>query len=254
MADRYNKKRHIDDVETVPVTVRLPQECAKTVLDHINSIYVGTIIRIYDRDYGVEGQLATAHWVTEKGLFVTLHDESKSNFVNLTYQTWVVDHRCVKPGSMLLHFRQGSNDIKDDLRTKTISEVKLRNSRILMNHTVMDFPTEADRQTYQCHLFRLTCNCGYSKKVKKYTCSASNIQNGGKMYYGCADKYNDSEEACNFFVWQHEIEHGELVKCQCGILCKRINISSKGFLPVFKFICINQRNKYHHGCKFVQDA
>ncbi len=95
---------------------------------------MGTIVRIYDRAYSAEGQLATAHWATKNGLFFTLHDESKSDFVNLTHQTWVVDHRCVKSGSMLLHYQQGSNDIKDDLRNKTISEVKLRNSPILMNH------------------------------------------------------------------------------------------------------------------------
>ena len=30
----------------------------------------------------------------------------------------------------------------------------------------MDYPTQADRQTYRCSLFRLTCNYGLSKQLK----------------------------------------------------------------------------------------
>ena len=74
--------------------------------DHINTVHVGTILRIYYQSYGVEGQLATAHWATENGIFVTLNDESKSNFMHLINYTWVVDQRCVKPVSMLLHIRE----------------------------------------------------------------------------------------------------------------------------------------------------
>ena len=36
------------------------------VNDHINSVYVGTILRIYNPAYSIEGQLATAHWAEQK--------------------------------------------------------------------------------------------------------------------------------------------------------------------------------------------
>ena len=56
-------------------------------------------------------------------------------------------------------------------RKKTVNEIKQQNRRILMNDTMMRFPTEIDRCTYECCLFMLTCNCGYSKQVQKYTYS-----------------------------------------------------------------------------------
>ena len=137
-----------------PVTV-LDNKYKDTVRSHVNSVYVGTIIRIYDSAYSDEGQLATAHWVTEQGLYVTLHDEQRSDFISLKYKTFVVDHRLVKPGAFRLFSCTGTDNIKDEERSKTINEVKQKNSRILMNHMVMDFPTQRDRQTYQCSLFKL---------------------------------------------------------------------------------------------------
>ena len=122
-----------------------------------------------------------------------------------------------------------------------------------MNHVVMDFPTQRDRETYECSLFKLTCNCGFSKKAKVYTCSESNKVNGGQRYYGCVDKYSTSIQSCNFFVWEREIEHKMYELCECGILCKRINICQKGMEPVFKFVCVNRNNKYHPGCYVFRD-
>ena len=49
-------------------------------------------------------------------------------------------------------------------------------------------------------------------------------------------------------------EHGKFVTCQCGDLCKKINISKMGFLPVHKFVCINQNNKLYPGCKVSKDC
>ena len=128
------------------------------------------------------------------------------------------------------------------------------NSQILTNDTLMDFPTQADRETYRCSLFRLTCNCGMSKKAKVYTCSDSNIKNKGKRYYACCDRYRNTTQSCNFFVWEEEIEHETYTMCECGVLCKRINISKEGFLPDYKFVCVNRGNKYHKGCKYWKDA
>ena len=56
-----------------------------------------------------------------------------------------------------------------------------------------------------------------------------------------------------FFVWESEVEHHRYIKCECGTLCKKVNVSKKGLLPVFKFICINRYNKVHPGCKVYLD-
>ena len=91
------------------------------VNDHINSVYVGTILRIYDPAYSIEGQLATAHWATEKGVFFTLHDEQRSDLISLEYKTWVVDPRPVKPDPLRLFNRSGKDDMKDETRKLTIN-------------------------------------------------------------------------------------------------------------------------------------
>jgi len=235
-------------------TVQLPESCKESVRNHINSVYVGSIVRIYDPAYGPEGHLVTTHWRTEDGIYATLHDDWKMGFVSLKYKTWVVDQRQVKPGSFRLFSRFGTDDIEEENKVNTINEIRQKNSRILINNTLMDYPTQADRQTYQCSLFRLTCNCGLSKQLKKYKCSETNQTNRGKWYYACVDRYCNSAESCNFFVWEHELEHDSYVTCKCGTLCKKINTSKDGFLPVYKYVCINRSNKYHKGCNFYSDG
>ena len=235
------------------LTTVVPDGFKDKVNDHINSVYVGTVIRIYEPPYSVEGQLATAHWVTEQGVYVTLRDEQRCDFITLKYKIWVVDHRPVKPGAMRLFTCPETDDMKDENRKLTINEIKQKNQRILMNNMVMKFPTTRDQHTYECSLFKLTCNCGYSKKLKKYTCSHTNLENGGRKYYGCVDKYSRNTTSCNFFVWENEIEHQTYQTCKCGILCKRINISKKGSVPTFKFVCVNGQNKTHQGCNAFYD-
>ena len=122
-----------------------------------------------------------------------------------------------------------------------------------MNDTLIDFPTKADRESYRCSLFHITCNWNNSERAVTYSCYRSNPENAGKLYYGCPKKYTNSEESCNFFVWKTEVEHKKYITCKCGILCKKINISAKGMLPIYKFVCINRNNKYHHGCKVMFD-
>ena len=255
MRSRKLKRSHLEDSPVCGnLMERLPQSCQKSVRTHINSVYVGTLIRIYDPRYGMEGQLATAHWYTEDGVFVTLHNDQRCDFINLKYKKWVVDQRCVKVGAFKLFSKASFNDIEDDLRNKTINEIKQRNHRILMNYIYMDFPTKRDQESYECTLFRMTCNCGCSKQVKKYTCSMNNSENAGRRYYGCSERYTSSHDSCNFFVWESEIEHEKYITCECGTLCKKVNISQKGFLPVFKFVCINRHNEVNPGCKTFLDA
>ena len=128
---------------------------------------MASILRVYDQQDNPEGRLVTVHWGTEDGLFVTSHEKEVSEFIQLKYKQWVVDHRMVKPGSYLLFKRYGTDDISNDHKNKTINELKQINHKILQNNILMDFPTERDRQTYECELFRLTCNCGFSKQVTK---------------------------------------------------------------------------------------
>ena len=104
-----------------------------------------------------------------------------------------------KVGVFKLFSKASSNDIDEDLQNKTINEIKQRNYRILMNYTFMDFPSRKDRESYDSTLFKMTCNCGCSKQVKKYSCSKSNAANAGRRYYGCEDRYTSSQDSCNFF-------------------------------------------------------
>ena len=111
----------------------------------INSVYVESIVRIYDASYGPEGHQVTTHWITEDSIFATLHEDGKMGFVSLKYKTWVLDQRQVKLGSFRLFARFGTNNIEEENKINTINEIKQKNSRILMNKTLMDYPTQADR-------------------------------------------------------------------------------------------------------------
>ena len=97
---------------------RLPDRCKNTVHTHVNTIYVETVIRVYDPKFEPSDQFVTAHWCTEEGIFVTLHTEQKSTFLDLKYKSLVVDHGLVKPGAFKLCTRYGTNDIEDELRKK----------------------------------------------------------------------------------------------------------------------------------------
>ena len=247
-----NKKRKVLEPTIInPGHIPLPVECRHTVRNHINSIYVASIVRVYDQKYKPEGRLVTVHWATDDGLYVTCHDKKICEFLHLKYKSWVVDHRMVKPGSFLVFRRYGTNDIKDDTRNKTVNEMKQLNSKILQNDTLMDFPTEKDRQTYECELFRLTCNCGFSKRVKKMECSKSNPHNPGKWYYACKDRYNNKNTSCNFFVWSIELEHMSYMKCHCGKLCKKTNFEQNNTMSKKVYVCVNRNNKIKPGCNFI---
>jgi len=118
----------------------------------------------------------------------------------------------------------------------------------------MDYPSERDRQTYECELFKLTCNCGFSKQVTKMQCSESNPKNPGKMYYACVDRYTNKMSSCNFFVWATELEHSTYMKCLCGKLCKKIEIKQNNMEPKDTFVCVNRNNKSNPGCTFFEYA
>ena len=89
----------------------------------------------------------------------------------------------------------------------------------------MNFPTEMDRSSYQCCMFMLTCKCGFSKKIKRYTCSNTNPENAEKEYLGCKDRYTSSGFCCNFFVWAKELVHNHFKKCRCENYVKKLNLT-----------------------------
>ena len=65
MSNHTEKKRKPSETfEHVSEKMQLPVSCRLTVKTHVNSIYVDSIVRIYDKRYGTEGQLVTVHWGT----------------------------------------------------------------------------------------------------------------------------------------------------------------------------------------------
>ena len=119
MSNEYKKKRTFNNVEQTKDEQTfecLPSTCKGTVRTHVNTVYVVTIICIYDKNVGPEGHLVTAHWAVNGRLFVTLHGQCVSKFIRLDNQHWVVDHQAVKPGSIILARRHGTNDITDSFK------------------------------------------------------------------------------------------------------------------------------------------
>ena len=249
----YRKKRKGNlSIDLKNYYVNLPNDCKDTVKTHINTVYVGSVLRVFDSSLPPEGCIVRANWITEHGLHVTFLEERRCGFIILDGKSWVVDNDLVFPGAVRLFRKPRTDDIQWDMKIKTDNETRIFNNKILMNQVVMSYPTERDRQTYECALFRLTCNCNYSLKVKQYTCSQSNPINSGRKYYGCCNKYNHKVGACNFFVWKDEIDHEQYRTCKCGKLSKQIKISSDNLPNITKFVCVNRRNK-EEGCDMWED-
>ena len=92
-----------------------------TVERHINSVYVGTIIRLLGSSSNTKGRLATAHWVDKRGVFVTYQNKEISTFLDLRDKTFVVDHRDVRPDSFQLFTKFGTNDMDVEPGKKTLT-------------------------------------------------------------------------------------------------------------------------------------
>ena len=70
------------------------------------------VVWVYEPALGDEGQLVTAHWMDDRGIFVTCHEKQKSHFINLKYNQWVINQRSVKPGVYCLFWLYGTDDVK----------------------------------------------------------------------------------------------------------------------------------------------
>ena len=106
------------------------------------------------------------------------------------------------------------------------------------------------------YIFVWLVTVGSVKKVKKYECSQTSLNNTGKIYYVCEDRYTNKTCSCNFFVLAKELEHNIYVTCHCSKLCKKVqwNLNSSGDTSTFRFVCINRSNKSHPGCGFVENV
>ena len=82
-----------------------------TVERHINSVYVGTIIRLLGSSSNTKGRLAIAYWADKRGVFVTYQNKEISTILDLRDKTFVVDHRDVRSGSFQLFKKFGTNDM-----------------------------------------------------------------------------------------------------------------------------------------------
>ena len=95
MEMKPNKKRTHCDIWDTPDSdvLQLPESCRKNVRTYVNTVYIETILRIYNQSYGPERQLVTAHWSSNNEIYVAPHDNEICSFVDIRYQQWVVEHK-----------------------------------------------------------------------------------------------------------------------------------------------------------------
>ena len=234
----------------------LPKKCKDSVSEHFNTIYTNSILRVFDKSGEYTGQLCRAHVRTTHGIYCSILSKKRCESIDIRNMTWVVDNSEVCVRSQVLWHRTGTNDIENELKPLTMNEKRQISHKRLLNDIMMKWPTKKDQASFDCLKYALTCNCGYSLKVKPYTCSMDNENNAGRTYYGCCNKFIGN--SCNFFVWESDIDHGFYRKCHCGKLAKMINIKSKdpSVNPVYKFVCINGKNQSDRlgkGCSMFED-
>ena len=75
MSKQYCNKRKYskDDNNDLYPVKRLSEEDHVTIERHINTVYVGTVIRLLGTYNNEKGKLATAHWMDKRGVFLTYH-------------------------------------------------------------------------------------------------------------------------------------------------------------------------------------
>ena len=122
MSKQYCNKRKYskDDNNDLYPVKRLSEEDHVTIERHINTVYVGTVIRLLGTYNNEKGKLATAHWMDKRGVFLTYHSEQTSTFFDLKDKTFVVDHKSVKPGSFQLFRKFGTDDIEYQKKIKPL--------------------------------------------------------------------------------------------------------------------------------------
>ena len=250
------------DSDTFPprkevVVTTLPRECIHSVIKHYNTIYTNSLIRVWNDKGAYRGQLCRVHTRTSRGLLCSIEGDVKDDNVlrsiDIRNCRWVVCNHEVMYRAWVIWKRDGTDDILNDNAQLTTNERKRKASECLMNDVSFHFPSKKERESYDCYKYALTCNCGYSMRVKSYTVSPDNEANAGKLYYGCANKFIG--DSCNFFVWKKDLDHNQARKCECGKLAKTINVNRNNteLLPSYRFVCVNYSDRYIKGCKMYEN-
>ena len=132
----------------------LPNYC-NTVTDHCDTIYVGTRVIFWDnpsdRSIGREGFV---HWVCDKGIFMSFHNDNKCEFVQLSANDrWVIKKQEVLHGALRILVKPYTDDILLDEQHLTQKEIIMRSSNSFLNDVHFRFPTGTDRDSYDFLFF-----------------------------------------------------------------------------------------------------
>ena len=251
---RQMKMNHEECNDVFLVTrnpVYLPTECIVSVMYHSDSIYVGSRIRVWKRSPDNNSEvtkLGTVHWYTsDKGIYISFDDSKQSGFVQLKQSDrWVVRHSRVMAGALLCHRRSNSNDIARQFSQMSQKEMKTVYSMRMINSIYFKFPTKQMQSTYPCLMYKRRCFCREKIRPKLNVCSPTNIKNSGRYYYACKH-LNTGYSHCDFFAWKEQFDHGLNEPCECGKLCKKIELNK--YSGNYALICFEKESG---GCQFFQ--
>ena len=119
MIDRYfelyctPKKIIIGPQET------LPYDCRVIVHEHVNTIYVGSLVRLFSNETDEYSSVGIAHWSSDRGIYFTMLEEKIMKYYDITQFKWVVNNSKVYPGAYVLARRDKTDDIHASLATKS---------------------------------------------------------------------------------------------------------------------------------------
>ena len=77
MNDYKKRKSNVLVDSSKSYYVNLPNHCKDAVKTHINTVYVGSVLRVFDTSLPPEGCIVRANWITEHGLHVTFLEERR---------------------------------------------------------------------------------------------------------------------------------------------------------------------------------
>ena len=232
MTDDSNKKRLVADAMVdryvelycTPKKVKigpqetLPYECRLLVSEHVNTIYVGSMVRLFSNETEEYSSIGIAHWSSERGIYFTMLEEKIMKYYDIQLFKWVVNNNKVYPGAYVLARRDKTDDIHASLTSKSDNEQVKWNTKTLWNDVLYHFPTKKDQYTYKCMRYRMTYECNVPKKAVKYYKEYQESDSFRSVYYACQDRGNSN--SCSFFVWDYEISHGHCKLCKCDRLVK----------------------------------
>ena len=143
----------------------LPYDCRVTVHEHVNTIYVGSLVRLFSNETDEYSSVGIAHWSSDRGIYFTMLEEKIMKYYDITQFKWVVNNSKVYPGAYVLARRDKTDDIHASLATKSDNEY-----------------------TYKCMRYRMTCECVIEKKAVKYYKKFQESDSFRSVYYACENR------------------------------------------------------------------